>query len=131
MKDEDIANALSQRFLTMTGAPDLVFEDQRDNPAPPYVTFEFVPVARADPSLRGGSAMPQGFAQFLIATRPNELAVNARQIADKILAHFPARLALTITGGKILIGDSITRRGYPSGSTFLTSVQVNYTAIKA
>lgn len=131
MTEADIANAMGQRLALLPAIAVTVFENANTVPALPYIWAEMVPTSRIDASIAGGSAVSRGYMMATVIVPMNGFATRGRQMADQIIARFPARLILPITGGKVIIGDAQIVKAYPDGVAWRQPVRVNYTAIKA
>lgn len=126
-----IANVLGQRLVMAPSIATVIFENKDAMPALPYIWAEIVPTSRVDRSMCGGSAISRGFMVATIIAPLNQFATPARALADLIVSRFPARLSLSITGGKVIIGDVEPMPGFPDAVSWRQPVRINWTAIKA
>jgi hypothetical protein len=131
MDEGKMVNEIIEYLVTTPGIGRVVSENKDAPPDPPYVRVENVPVIRVDKSLKGGSQRATGYLSISSITQLNRFTTAGLAIFDLVNARFAARLILPFDGGKIIIGDVYSIKGYPDGAGWRQPMRVNYSAIKA
>ena len=123
MTPAQIVRAFGERLLTLPDAPTIVWEDQADDPARPFLSVEHNPAIRQERGLAGGGLWQTGYFVLNIRTAKGGLANDAHAIAGRILAHFPRALRLD---GLTITGARLASAGYPDGADWRLPVRVDY-----
>ena len=131
MTPEAIATALGQRLTAAGLGYPIVWENQDASPALPFLVFQVVPAMRRDRTYKGTGPLESGFLTITVVTPQNEYATRALQIAAQVLAAYPARTIINITGGRVIIGESGAQQGYPDALGWRLPVRINYQALAA
>lgn len=137
MSQTKIRAALDTRLLSVPGgiSPTWTAWDNKGLKSAPttttiYQTVSLLPARPDNPTLDEKMQIHSGIYQVLLMLPANASTLTGETLAQAIVDHFPAGLALTYSGQTVRIrGTPEIAAGYQSGDRYAIPVSVRYNSI--
>ena len=131
ISQDDIANVMGQRLVTLTPKPLVVWEGKDFPSGGPYPFYyaELVPTRSKDGTLKGGGEQQFGFFMVHVFTQSNQFASVGRKLGEAVKALYPYASRDAVTGGSVTIYRAPeVLQGYEDGPHRRTPVRIPYSA---
>jgi hypothetical protein len=95
MTPSEALRRIGEHLLTDGALPTLVWPNQALPPTLPRIEIQYVPVSRADPTIKGGGVLQvRGFVIATVVTASGTMTSEAIEVVERLLQLFPKGLDL-------------------------------------